>query len=104
MNPRLKRSPSRRKGALDLIAAEMYSRTYELSQGWCYRPLHNGLRMVLQRLDDNQWRLAIARHKVYPSDTEAAICGRVFGVPVGSEPEKVQRSGVYVIEWKWREY
>ena len=100
----MKRSPSRRKGALDLIAAEMYSLTYELSQGWCYRPLHNGLRMVLQRLDDNQWRLAIARLTVYPSDTEAAICGRVFEVPPGSEPVKKMSNGMYVIEWVWREY
>jgi hypothetical protein len=100
----MKPLPNQRKGALYLIAAEMYRNAVELRQGWCNRILKNGLQMVLQRLDDNQWRLAIARSKVYPSDTEAAICAKAFDVPAGSEPVKVVRSERYVIEWSWREY
>jgi len=56
---------------------------------WVTETLPGGLAMVLQREDVAgrlRYRLALRRENVQPSDSDLAICARVFGVPPGWEP------------------
>lgn len=49
-----------------------------------HRALMRGLQVVLAR-NGKQWRLALGREGVYPSDVEVEVCRRAFQAPVGAE-------------------
>lgn len=69
------------------IAADMRAAVAARPFGWVRQPLGDGLDIVLAR-NGEQWRLALGRVKVYPSDHEAAVCAPAFEVAEGTEPER----------------
>ena len=101
-----------RRGALSVMADEMRSAVLAQQPPMAvWRPLQRGLILVLERTDQ-EWRLALGRKDVYPSEQEIAICQGAFTVPVGTQVAKrtqqrlnSQRKLVtfYVVEMFWRE-
>lgn len=74
---------------LESIAMDMYER---VAPGeWCRTKLANGLDIILQRIDDRRWRLALAREGVYPSETEVTTCRRYFDVPDTADEQRSPR-------------
>ena len=81
-------------------------------QGAIYKPLARGLKVVMQRTQGN-WRLALGREGVYPSEQEIEICRAAFHVPAGcaesmrvafSVHTKTRRTIQYhVVDMTWRE-
>jgi hypothetical protein len=76
---------------LATIAAMMYSHVVEPGD-WDRAKLEGGLDMILQRVDDHQWRLALAREGVYPSDVEVELLRTAFDVPEAAEEARSQKS------------
>jgi hypothetical protein len=75
---------------LDQIAATMYS-DVTAPGAWTRTKLAHGLDIILQRVDEHHWRLALAREGIYPSDTEIAICRESFDVPPAAEESRKQK-------------
>lgn len=95
---------------LDHVAAGLVREATQ-RQGQIARvKLERGLVLSAKRVE-RQWDLAAARVDVYPSDAEAVVIARAFGVPLGTEPEWVVRkqrtAGAvldwYGIVWRWME-
>lgn len=97
-------------GRLDAIAAEMRTTLQQTDARFVHRKLVRGLEIVLQRTG-RQYRLALARSDVAPSDSEIEICARAFQLPADVEPHHTvkHRSGktgtftAYVAELFWTE-
>ena len=97
---------------LAAIAARMRAAVAAQPYGWTRYTLARGLDLVLSHRAE-AWRLALRREEVYPSDQEAAILFRAFGVPEGTEPEKRKQSETHpstqrriewrIVEFNWRE-
>lgn len=79
-------------GLLGELAAEMRGMLESGRLAWVQRSLSGGLEIVLQRRNDGQWRLAIARQGVDPHDGEMEICRRFFQVPDAAEPARTIRA------------
>lgn len=98
---------------LSEMAREMKRQLGKQPRGWLHQKLHRGLHVILERKDDTEWRLAIAREQVYPGPVEAAVVEQAFELPPGSEPAKKvsyyqdnstrRRVKYFVLEWMWRE-
>lgn len=97
---------------LTTIANEMQT---QIATGRCsavHRPLPHGLHLVMQR-NGRQWRLALGRETVFPSDVEVTICRTAFNVPEETPEERVKRFHVHpktrryiryhVVEMHWHE-
>lgn len=56
---------------------------------WTEYTLGGGLRLILSR-NDERYVLSLRREGVFPSETEVAVCVRVFGLPEGTEPRRRQ--------------
>lgn len=52
---------------------------------WDRVKLAHGLDIILHHLGESQWRLALAREGVYPSEHEVAIVRGAFSVPEAAE-------------------
>lgn len=98
------------KNGMDKVAADLL-RQAEQTPGQIVRTrLERGLVISAKRFD-RQWHLAAARVDVYPSDGEAVMIARAFGVPLGTEPEwtvRKQKTTLatldwYGIVWHWME-
>ena len=95
---------------LDTIAAEMRHPLQQTDARFVHRKLTHGLELVLQRTQ-RQYRLALGRPGVAPSDSEIEICARAFRVPADAEPhrtmkERTGKTGVliyHVAELYWTE-
>ncbi len=98
-------------GALASIATDMYAAVAS-GQAWHHRILRNGLELVLQRRDQ-QWRLALGRDGVQPSDVEVETVCKAFDVPAAVEqlrtqvlrtmPKTNRRAIYHVVELYWVE-
>lgn len=66
------------------IAAMMYSKVVDVGD-WDRFKLVNGLDIILHRVTDTQWRLALAREGVYPSDVEVELLRTAFDAPEAAE-------------------
>lgn len=97
-------------GRLDTIAAEMRTTLQQTAARFVHRKLAHGLELVLQRTG-RQYRLALGRPGVAPSDSEIEICAGAFRVPAGCEPhhtvkQRPGKTGVityHVAELYWTE-
>ena len=97
-------------GRLDAIAAEMRMTLQQTDARFVHRRLAHGLELVLQRTG-RQYRLALGRPGVAPSDSEIEICARAFRVQADAEPhrtvkERTGKTGVityHVAELYWTE-
>ena len=97
-------------GRLDTIAAEMRTTLQQTDARFVHRKLTHGLELVLQRTG-RQYRLALGRPGVAPSDSEIEICARAFCVHADAEPgrtvkERPGKTGVityHVAELYWTE-
>jgi hypothetical protein len=95
---------------LDAIAVEMRTILQQTDARFVHRKLAHGLELVLQRTG-RQYRLALGRPGVTPSDSEIEICARSFRVPADAEPHRTvkQRPGktglltYHVAELYWTE-
>lgn len=99
-------------GKLNDLAKEMRSDLEMKPQGAIYKPLARGLKVVMQRTQGN-WRLALGREGVDPSEMEIEICKAAFRVPPGCHEERVKKPSVHpktkrtiqyhVVNLTWRE-
>lgn len=95
---------------LDAIAVAMRQTLQQTQARYVHRKLAHGLELVLQRTG-RQYRLALGRPGVAPSDTEIEICAAAFRLPAGCEPHHItkQRQGktgvltYQVVELYWTE-
>jgi len=82
--------PSGSRSKLAAVATNMYSLVTDPGQ-WTRTKLANGLDIILHRVDDHRWRLALARESVYPSDSEVAIIRDTFDVPEAAEEARSEK-------------
>lgn len=82
--------PSGSRTRLAAIAATMYSNVVR-PRDWDRTKLANGLDIILHRVDEHRWRLALAREGVYPSDIEVSIVRGCFDVPEAAEEERSEK-------------
>lgn len=82
--------PSGDRSKLAAIATNMYSIVIDPGQ-WTRTKLAHGLDIILHRVDEQQWRLAMAREGVYPSDAEVQIVRSVFDVPAAAEEARSEK-------------
>lgn len=75
---------------LDGIAAAMRQTLTQTEARFVHHKLAQGLELVLQRTG-RQYRLALGRPGVAPSDTEIELCARAFDVPAGAEPHRITK-------------
>jgi hypothetical protein len=88
-----RRDPAKSSGdrsKLAAIAATMYSNVIRPGD-WDRSKLAHGLDIILHRVDDHQWRLAMARDGVYPSDAEVAIVRSAFDVPEAADEARSEK-------------
>ena len=93
---------------LATLASGMRTAVAAKPAGWVNHTLSGGLDLVLAH-NGEKWRLALRREKVYPSETEADILTRAFGVAEGTEPKRRQYCEVHPdtqrrIQWQIIEY
>lgn len=82
------------------------------ARGWIQRPLKNGLQIVYSYCGD-EWRLALRREGVPPSENEVAVIRRDFDVPEGAlrfdnqqtetHPKTRRKIRYHRVELLWRE-
>ena len=99
------------RNRLDQLAERMKNRIAGQNRQ-THTELSHGLHIVMGRME-GQWRLALGREKVAPSDTEVDICRTAFKVPEGASEDrrkhsrrhpKTGRLVVYnVVELQWME-
>ena len=97
-------------GRLDTIAADMRTTLQQTDARFVHHKLTHGLELVLQRTG-RQYRLALGRPGVAPSDSEIETCARAFCVHADAEPHRTvkQRPGktgviiYHVAELYWTE-
>lgn len=78
---------------------------------WNMRSLTGGLQMLLS-YQDEEWRLALRREGVPPSEDEIALCMAAFDVPdecartrrTRKETKYHQAVTYHIVELTWREY
>lgn len=95
---------------IDNVAADLLRQAKQAEGEIVRHRLERGLVISAKRID-RQWHLAAARPDVYPSDAEAVVVARAFGVPLGTEPEwtvRKQKTALAVVDWhgivwKWLE-
>lgn len=73
------------------VAAMMYSKVVDVGD-WDRFKLTNGLDIILHRVTDSQWRLAMAREGVYPSEVEVELLRTAFDVPEAAEEARSEKS------------
>lgn len=78
------RRQAKGSGKLAEIATTMYSKVIDAGD-WDRVKLSHGLDIILHRISDEQWRLAMAREGVYPSDVEVELVRSAFDVPEEAE-------------------
>lgn len=94
--------------SLTAIGNEMKRRLADVQKGYVEKALFGGLMLVLERRGE-RWRLALARTRTAPSQEEAAIVARDFGLPAGVEWQWLQKKNAkrkvtyYVAECTWVE-
>lgn len=93
---------------LALIAEHLRTAVAPKPFGWVNHTLPGGLDLVLSH-NGEKWRLALRREKVFPSELEANILTRAFGVAEGTEPKRRQYREVHPntqrrIQWQIIEY
>lgn len=93
---------------LQILADRLRAAVAAKPVGWVNHTLPGGLDLVLAH-DGEKWRLALRREKVYPSESEADILTRVFGVAEGTEPNRRKYCEVHPdtqrrIQWQIIEY
>jgi hypothetical protein len=93
---------------LEMIAARLRTAVAAKPFGWANHTLPGGLDLVLSH-NGEKWRLALRREQVYPSEVEAEILTRVFGVAEGTDPKRRQYCEVHPdtqrrIQWQIIEY
>ncbi len=76
------------------MAKEIRQELEQKPQGAIYKPLAKGLKVVMQRTHGN-WRLALGREGVYPSEMEVEICKAAFRVPVGCAEVRLVKPSVH---------
>ena len=82
--------PSGSRSKLTAVAATMYSNVVR-PRDWDRTKLQNGLDIILHRVDETRWRLALARESVYPSESEVAIIRDTFDVPDAAEESRSEK-------------
>lgn len=82
--------PSGSRSKLAAVAATMYSNVVQ-PRAWDRTKLANGLDIILHRVDDTRWRLAVARESVYPSPAEVEIIRDTFDVPDAAEESRSEK-------------
>lgn len=82
--------PSGSRSKLAAIATQMYSNVVR-PHDWDRFKLQNGLDIILHRVDETRWRLAVARESVYPSESEVAIIRDTFDVPDAAEESRSEK-------------
>lgn len=90
---KLAKGPQRQakgSGKLTEIATTMYSKVIEAGD-WDRVKLSHGLDIILHRVDELQWRLAVAREGVYPSDMEVEVVRTAFDVPEAAEEARSEK-------------
>lgn len=88
-----------------------WSRQVGKPSAWNMRTLNGGLQLLLS-YHDEQWRLALRREGVPPSEEEIALCLAAFDVPdecarsrrISKETKYHQTVTYHVVELHWREY
>jgi hypothetical protein len=81
------------------------------TSSWNMRTLPRGLQMLLS-YQDEQWRLALRREGVAPSEEEISLCLAAFDVPdtcgrarrISKETKYHQTAVYHIVELTWREY
>jgi hypothetical protein len=73
------------------IAAMMYSKVVDVGD-WDRFKLVNGLDIILHRVTETQWRLALAREGAYPSEVEVELVRNAFDVPAAAEEARSDKS------------
>jgi hypothetical protein len=81
---------TRAPGKLDSIATQMYA-TVNHPGEWTRYKLANGLDIILHRVDDQRWRLAMAREDTYPSDVEVKVVRERFDVPPAADEARSEK-------------
>lgn len=92
--PAAQRQPQPASGSrsrLAAIATTMYSNVTAPGK-WDRAKLQNGLDIILHRVDDHRWRLAMAREGVYPSDAEVKIVRSLFDIPAAAEEARSEKA------------
>lgn len=99
---------------LETMAREMRQQLGKVQKGWLHQKLNRGLHLVLERKEE-QWRLAVGRSGVFPSEVEIEICRDAFDVPVDTQQQwlspaqRITRrqngkyQGFFLVEMYWRE-
>lgn len=93
---------------LQMIAERLHTVVATKPFGWVNHTLPGGLDLVLAH-NGEKWRLALRREKVFPSEIEADILMRAFGVAEGTEPLRRKYCEVHPdtqrrIQWQIIEY
>ena len=96
---------------LNVIATDMQDTATK--RGSAYYRLPRGLEIVMQRMGDQQWRLAVARRDTTPSADEITIVREAFKVPAGTEETTAKKERKHpktnlpihynVVEMFWQE-
>jgi hypothetical protein len=84
------KTASRGSSRLAVIAATMY-RNAAIPGAWDRVALPSGLNIILHRVTDQRWRLALARESVYPSDVEVQVIRAAFAVPVDADETRGEK-------------
>ena len=93
---------------LQMLAERLRTAVAAKPFGWANHTLPGGLDRVFSH-NGEKWRLALRREKVFPSEVEADILTRAFGVAEGTEPKRRQYCEVHPdtqrrIQWQIIEY
>lgn len=100
------------RNKLDRLAEQMRNQVRSTNAD-THKDLTDGLIIVVGRRD-GQWRLALGREKVSPSQTEVDVCKRAFNVPEGASEDRREHSRRHpktgrhiqysIVELKWMEH
>lgn len=81
---------TRTPGKLDIIAEQMYDQVHAPGE-WTRYKLTNGLDIILQRIDEQRWRLAMARESTYPSGAEVRVVRDRWNVPEAADETRSEK-------------
>ena len=105
-------APSIGQRTLAQMAAELKQALATVKRGYVHRTLFGGLHLGLER-NDCTWRLALARERSYPSQSEQVVVARDFHLPAGvvwATCEKIAQgrtfkpgTKLWVVECRWME-
>lgn len=78
------------RSKLAAVAVGMYSKV-TTPGAWDRAKLANGLDIILHRVDDHRWRLALARESAWPSQVEVETVRTHFDIPAAAEEARSEK-------------